>query len=101
MKIPYVAGIILSLNLNKQQLNKPEIVSVLLAQYAERAQQAVQAAEWRSLKLLLRLLACVHGLFQGTPIFAVLDELLDRAIDLQTASSDDVSLYSYTLRLPG
>ena len=87
LKVPYIAGVILNLN-----ITNPEIVEALLPKYGERAQQAVNTGEWRSLKLLLRFFASAHSLFEGTELFQLLDELFGRAVDLQAASPDDVGL---------
>ncbi|KAL9088275.1 MAG: hypothetical protein Q9159_003187 [Coniocarpon cinnabarinum] len=84
LKIPFMAGIVLNLN-----LKQPDIVETLLPKYSARAQQAIEAGDWRTLKLLLRFFACAHGLFEGTVIFDVLEQLFNRAVDLQAASADD------------
>lgn len=44
---------------------------------------------WRDAKLLLRFLGCLQILFEGDGIFATLEELFGRAVDCQTASSED------------
>jgi nuclear cap-binding protein subunit 1 len=44
-------------------------------------------------KLYLKLLACLQGCLEGDGVFPLLEELFSRAADLQTASSDDVSIY--------
>ncbi|KAI9741878.1 MAG: hypothetical protein M1834_000266 [Cirrosporium novae-zelandiae] len=84
LKIPFVAGIILQLN-----TQKPEIVAEIL----DRAGQAVQAymeiGSWKELKLVLRFLGCLQGLFEGEGIFATMEELFSRAVELQTSSSED------------
>ena len=86
LKIPHIAGIVLNLN-----TKDAEIVDKVLLVFQDRTQRAIEAGEWRTLKLLLRFFACTHGLFEGAAIISILDELFTRAIDLQAASSEDVS----------
>ena len=85
LKIPFVAAIVLHAN---QQT--PDFVGQVLAKVTPRLQSHLNAGELRSVKLLLRLLACMQSLFAGEGVFAVLEELFNRAVDLQTASSEDV-----------
>ena len=58
----------------------------------ERIQTALSNGEWRPFKLLLRYVACVNSIFEGDGLFAMLEELFNRAVDLQTESADDVSI---------
>ena len=50
----------------------------------------LQAGAWREVKLVLRFLACLQGLLDGEGVFPILEDLFSRAVDLQTASSEDV-----------
>ncbi|KAK3065736.1 hypothetical protein LTS18_002454 [Coniosporium uncinatum] len=84
-KVPFVAAIALYAN----DL-KPDVTMEILSRIAKRAQEVLEAGSWRSFKLLLRFLACLQGLFEGEGVFGVMDELFNRAVDLQTASQDDV-----------
>lgn len=54
-------------------------------------QKHIDAGNWREVKLFLRFLACIQGLFTGSGVFTLLEDLFSRAVDLQTASSEDVS----------
>lgn len=63
----------------------------MLKKAATNAQVAAEKGEWRDFKLLLRLLACSQSLLEGDGVFPVLDELFNRAVDLQAASPEDVS----------
>lgn len=83
-KIPFSAAVVLYLN-----DTKPEIVKDVLAATQKTTQENLEAGNWRTFKLLLRFLACLHGLFEGEGVFSVLDELFSRAVDLQAASSED------------
>jgi len=65
-------------------------VEELLKRTGVVAQQYLDQGDWRKFKLVLRFLACLQGLFDDEGVFPVLDELFQRTIDLQTASSEDV-----------
>jgi nuclear cap-binding protein subunit 1 len=51
----------------------------------------LERGSWREVKLLLRFLGCLQDLYDGDGVFAILDELFLRAVDLQVASPEDVS----------
>ncbi|KAF6837205.1 hypothetical protein CMUS01_05101 [Colletotrichum musicola] len=84
LKTPFVAGVILLVN-----TLKPEIVDEILAKLSAATQEKIQAGSWRDVKLYLKLLACLQKSLDGEGVFPVLEELFSRAVDLQTASSDD------------
>ena len=86
LKIPYVAAIILYAN-----EQKADIAKVIIERTGLRLQAALEASEWRSFKLLLRFLVSMHGLFEADGAMPLLDELFNKAADLQTESNDDVS----------
>ena len=67
----------------------------ILAKVESKLQSFLKAGQWREVKLLLRFLGCLQGLFTGDGVFPILGELFDRAVDLQTASSEDVCVLSY------
>jgi len=85
LKTPFVAAVVLVVN-----SQKPELLGDLLARLSTLTQERIQAGEWREVKLYLKLLACLQGCLEGDGLFPVLEELFNRAVDLQTASSDDV-----------
>lgn len=87
LKTPFVAAAVLAVN-----PLKPEIVGEILAKVAADTEEKVKAGEWREVKLYLKLLACLQGCLNGDGVFPVLEELFNRAVDLQTASSDDVRI---------
>ena len=87
MKIPFVAAIVLNVNHQRSSM-----VDLILDKFTLRTQATVEAGEWRSFKLLLRFFACTTPMFEDDGIFNILEELFNRAADLQTASSEDVSL---------
>jgi len=86
LKTPFVAAVVLLIN-----TLKPEVIDVILARIASATEERVKQGEWRDVKLYLKFLACLQSCFEGDGLFPVLDELFSRAVDLQTASSDDVS----------
>ncbi|KAJ0413022.1 MIF4G like-domain-containing protein [Aspergillus carlsbadensis] len=85
MKIPFIATTVLTANTIKS-----ELVADVLKRTAERFQQHVSAGAWREVKLLLRFLGCLQCIFKGDGVFTILEELFSRAVDLQTASSEDL-----------
>lgn len=67
------------------------VVDDLLAKATAGIEAKVKAGEWREVKLYLKLLACLQNCLDGEGVFPILDTLFDRAVELQTASSEDVS----------
>lgn len=86
LKIPFLAAVVLILN-----PQKPEFTADVLKSIGNVTQKHIEAGNWREVKLFLRFLGCVQGLFEGSGVFALLEDLFSRAVDLQTASSEDVS----------
>ena len=62
----------------------------MLKKLGDAAQKHLEAGHWRELKLFLRFLGCLQGLFEGDGVFNILDDLFSRAAELQSAVSDDV-----------
>lgn len=85
LKTPFLAAVIIILN-----TLKPEAVDDILGQVAAALEDKVNAGDWRDVKLYLKLLACLQSILTGDGVFPILEELFNRAVDLQTASSDDV-----------
>lgn len=88
LKIPFLAAIIIGVN-----AQRPELVAQLLTRSGTTVESYMKSGEWREVKLVLRLLACLQCLFNSDGIFTVLDELFSRAVTLQTTSSEDVSSF--------
>jgi nuclear cap-binding protein subunit 1 len=86
LKTPFLAAVVLVAN-----TNKPDIVDRLLTELAASIERSIAIGEWRDTKLYLKLLACLQSCLEGDGVFPILEELFSRAVDLQTASSDDVS----------
>jgi nuclear cap-binding protein subunit 1 len=60
LKIPFLAAIVLVLN-----PQKPEFTAEILKRIGDAAQKQIEAGNWREVKLFLRFLACIQGLFEG------------------------------------
>ncbi|KAI5862752.1 MIF4G like-domain-containing protein [Durotheca rogersii] len=84
LKTPFVAAVVLVLN-----SLKPDVLDDLLARVATATEEKVKVGEWRDVKLYLKFLACLQSCLEGDGLFPVLEGLFSRAVDLQTASSDD------------
>ena len=84
-KIPFVAAIVLVAN-----PQKPQITEEILTKAGTVIQEHLEAGAWREVKLVLRFLGCLQGVLEGDGVFPLLEELFSRAVDLQTASSEDV-----------
>lgn len=87
LKTPFLAAVVLVAN-----TNQPEVVDMLLAKLTRGIEAKMAEGEWRDVKLYLKLLACLSGALEGDGLFPLLEELFGKAAELQTASSDDVSL---------
>ncbi|PYH98913.1 putative snRNA cap binding complex subunit [Aspergillus ellipticus CBS 707.79] len=85
LKIPFIATTVLVANFQKS-----ELVVDVLKRSSECLQKYIDVGAWREVKLLLRFLGCLQSIFEGDGIFPVLEELFARAVDLQTASSEDL-----------
>lgn len=83
-KIPFIAAVVLYANGEKSEMAEDVINHV-----AQELQAAMDAGRLKDVKLLLRFLACLGPLFEQDGIVPILDELFDKAADLQTASTED------------
>lgn len=83
-KIPFVAGTVLFAHAEKR-----EIAQDVVAKAALQLQEYLDQGAWRQFKLMLRFLASLSRLFEQDGILPILDELFNRAVDLQTASPED------------
>lgn len=72
-------------------LESPDLAREALARAASLLNKYFKSGSWREVKLVLRFLACLQGILDGDGVFPILEELFSRAVDLQTASSEDVS----------
>lgn len=85
-KIPFVAAVALYGN-----EVKPEIAIEAMKRVGDRAQEALNAGEWKEFKLLLRFFACLQPLYQDEGVFTLLSQMFDTVVDLQSANENDVS----------
>ncbi|KAJ5779020.1 MIF4-like type 1/2/3 [Penicillium paradoxum] len=85
MKIPFIAGTVLVAH-----GLKPELGVEVLGKAAEALQKYIDTGAWREVKLLVRFLGILQPIYEGDGIFPLLEELFARAVDLQTASSEDL-----------
>lgn len=84
LKTPFVAAVVLVAN-----TLKPEIVDAILTLATQEIESKIAKGEWKHVKLYLKFLACLQACLQDDGIFPLLEELFNRAADLQTASSED------------
>ncbi|KAJ4367147.1 Nuclear cap-binding protein subunit 1 [Neocucurbitaria cava] len=84
-KIPFVAAVAFYGN-----DVKPEITIEAMKRVGDRAQEALNAGEWKEFKLLLRFFACLQSLYQDDGVFTLLGQLFDTVVDLQSANENDV-----------
>lgn len=95
-KIPFVAAVVLGLNaLEPEPAAGSEaqgLVAEVLRRAARETDRAVRRGEWRAVKLYLKFLAGVQGCLAGEGVFPVLEDMLAKAVDLQTENNEEVSL---------
>ncbi|TPX09688.1 uncharacterized protein E0L32_009161 [Thyridium curvatum] len=84
LKTPFVAAVVLVMN-----TLKPDITVEVLRRVTATTEENIKDGKWREVKLNLKFLACLQSCLEGDGLFPVLEELFARAVDLQTASSDD------------
>lgn len=87
MKIPFVAATVLVANNQRS-----ELVAEVLQKASSTLQNLINVGAWREVKLLVRFFGCLQFIFEGDGIFPLLEELFARAVDQQTASSEDVCI---------
>ncbi|OAA54218.1 cap binding protein [Cordyceps fumosorosea ARSEF 2679] len=84
LKTPFVAAVVLVAN-----ALKPEAMEIVLERVAKDLEGAIASGQWTEVKLYLKFMACLQSNLEGDGVFPLLEELFNRAADLQTASSDD------------
>lgn len=83
-KIPFVAAVVLVVN-----TIKGEMVEEILKRTAERCNGAIGRGEWREVKLLMKFLGGLQGVLEGEGVWIVLQDLLTKAVDLQTENNEE------------
>lgn len=121
-KIPFVAAVVLVLNALKdtsakgenaegegdggdvqmegesaeREKSKREVGVEIAREVVKRAAQGVndslKAGSWREVKLYLKFLGALQGMLSGEGVFPVLEDVLGKAVDLQTENNEEVSL---------
>ncbi|PBP22804.1 cap binding protein [Diplocarpon rosae] len=83
-KIPFVAAVVLVANTMRS-----EMAAEVLRRAAIRTNRAIAMGEWREVKLLMKLLGGLQGLLEGEGLWSVLQDLLTKAVDLQTENNEE------------
>ncbi|TKA81136.1 hypothetical protein B0A55_01641 [Friedmanniomyces simplex] len=83
-KIPMIAGVVQYANVDNSEVAKD-----IISRAGPQLQEYLDGGQWREFKLMLRLIACLSPLYEEDGVLPVLDELFNRAVDLQTASQED------------
>ncbi len=89
-KIPFVAGVVLVANTLGESGVK--VVDDIIKEAGERVDKAVQEGEWRDVKGLMKFLGGLQGILEGDGVWIVLQDLLTKAVELQTENNEEVSL---------
>lgn len=84
-KIPFVAAALVWANAGQAALG-----AEILERATQRLDGSVRVGAWREVKLLLRLLAGCQGMLEGDGIWSVLQDLLTKAVELQTGDNEEV-----------
>jgi nuclear cap-binding protein subunit 1 len=88
-KVPFVAAVVLDVNGMGERGGK--VVEQVVGRMAERVNRAVEGGEWRDVKLGLKFLGGLQGVLEGEGVWIVLQDLLTKAVDLQTENNEEVS----------
>lgn len=112
-KIPFVAAVVLVLNALRDvggenadngdvtmegESNKGkrevgvEIAREVVKRAAKGVNDAMKKGNWREVKLYLKFLGALQGMLSGEGVFPVLEDVLGKAVDLQTENNEEVSL---------
>lgn len=112
-KIPFVAAVVLVLNALRDvggenadngdvtmegESNKGkrevgvEIAREVVSRAAKGVNDAMKKGNWREVKLYLKFLGALQGMLSGEGVFPVLEDILGKAVDLQTENNEEVSL---------
>jgi len=84
-KTPFVAAVILVANALRR-----EVVQEVLAKATGAINNAIAKGEWREVKLYMKFLGSLQGLLDGEGVFPVLQDILTKAVDLQTENNEEV-----------
>ena len=84
-KIPFVAAVVLIVN-----TMRGDMAEEILGRAAAATNIAIAKGEWREVKLYMKFLGSLQGLLEGDGIFPVLQDILTKAVDLQTENNEEV-----------
>ncbi len=93
-KIPFVAAVTLIVN-----TMRGDLAEEILNRAAAATNRAIVKGDWRDVKLYMKYLGSLQGLLEGEGIFPVLQDLLTKAVDLQTENNEEVGAPLLTLLL--
>jgi nuclear cap-binding protein subunit 1 len=85
-KVPFVAAVVLCIN-----GMKGEVVKEVVERMGSRLNDGIERGEWRDVKLCLKFLGGLQGVLEGEGVWIVLQDLLTKAVDLQTENNEEVS----------
>lgn len=91
-KTPFVAAVVVVVNSMRS-----EVVREVLERAAGLVNEAVRRGAWREVKLYLKFLAGLQGVLAGEGVFPVLEDILGKAVDLQTENNEEVSKMRWLL----
>ena len=87
-KIPFVAAVTLIAN-----TMRGDVVEEILGRAAGKTNAAIGRGEWREVKLYMKFLGGLQGCLDGEGVFPVLQDLLTKAVDLQTENNEEVGYF--------
>ncbi|KAH7393172.1 nuclear cap-binding complex, subunit NCBP1/CBP80 [Cadophora sp. MPI-SDFR-AT-0126] len=86
-KIPFVAAVVLVANTMRK--DGQAVAEEVLRRTALRTNAAIARGEWRETKLLMKFLGSLQGLLDGEGVWTVLQDILTKAVDLQTENNEE------------
>lgn len=84
-KTPFIAAVVLVVNTMRS-----EMAMEVLNRTAARTNHKIQEGEWREVKLLMKFLGGLQGLLEDDGVWIVLQDLLTKAVELQTDNNEEV-----------
>ena len=84
-KIPFVAAVVMIVN-----TMRGDIVEEILNRAAAATNAALGKGQWREAKLYMKFLGSLQGCLEGEGVFPVLQDILTKAVDLQTENNEEV-----------
>ncbi|KHJ31202.1 putative cap binding protein [Erysiphe necator] len=83
-KIPFIAAVIMYADTIQR-----ELVTEVLDKSVTKLNDSIQKGDWREVKLLMKFLGSLQGVLEGEGIWIVLQDLLTKAVDLQTENNEE------------